>query len=183
MARDLLARLTPLAQADAAAARLVRLLALEVALASDDAVRAAALMKAGGAGLAGDAGSSGPQRRPELFLSAQFVMQGAQPSQLSDVAQRLQVWVLAHPQDAQAWQLLSSACAAQGQTLRAIRADAEAQMARLDYPAALERFKAAQELLRQTRSNTAAADHIDASIIDTRRRQVELLVKEQALER
>ncbi len=183
MARDLLARLTPLAQADAAAARLVRLLALEVALASDDAVRAAALMKAGGAGLAGDAGSSGPQRRPELFLSAQFVMQGAQPSQLSDVAQRLQVWVLAHPLDAQAWQLLSSACAAQGQTLRAIRADAEAQMARLDYPAALERFKAAQELLRQTRSNTAAADHIDASIIDTRRRQVELLVKEQALER
>ena len=183
MARDLLARLTPLAQADAAAARLVRLLALEVALASDDAVRAAALMKAGGAGLAGDAGSSGPQRRPELFLSAQFVMQGAQQSQLSDVAQRLQVWVLAHPQDAQAWQLLSSACAAQGQTLRAIRADAEAQMARLDYPAALERFKAAQELLRQTRSNTAAADHIDASIIDTRRRQVELLVKEQALER
>ena len=79
--------------------------------------------------------------------------------------------------------MLSSACAAQGQTLRAIRADAEAQMARLDYPAALERFKAAQELLRQTRSNTAAADHIDASIIDTRRRQVELLVKEQALER
>ena len=56
-------------------------------------------------------------------------------------------------------------------------------MARLDYPLALERFKAAQELSRQGRSAAAAADHIDASIIDSRRRQVESLIKEQALER
>jgi predicted Zn-dependent protease len=143
-------------------------------------VRAAALLKAGSAGEGADAL---PPRRPELFIRAQLAMQGGQAGQISDVAQRLQVWVLAHPHDAQAWQLLSSASAAQGQTLRAIRADAEAQMARLDYPAALERFKAAQELMRQTRNSTAAADHIDASIIDTRRRQAESLAKEQALER
>jgi predicted Zn-dependent protease len=124
------------------------------------------------------------QRRPELFLSAQLALQAGPLLRVSDVAQRLQVWVLAHPHDAQAWQLLSSASAAQGQTLRAIRADAEAQMARLDYAPAQERFKAAQELSRQARSATvAAADHIDASIIDSRRRQVELLIKEQSLER
>jgi predicted Zn-dependent protease len=182
-ARDCLARLTQQVGADLPAQRLLRLLTLEVALASGDSARAAALLQASVAepGVAG--ASDATQRRPELFLRAQLAMQVGQALQISDVAQRLQVWVLAHPQDAQAWQLLSSACAAQGQTLRAIRADAEAQMAVLDYAAALERFKAAQGLLRQVRSGTAEADHIDASIIDTRRRQVELLAKEQALER
>ena len=182
-ARTLLDRLMPGLQADAPAARLARLLALEVALAADDTVRVAALLKAGAAGPAGDGVTVLPQRRPELFMRAQVAMQGGQAGPLSEVAQRLQGWLLAHPQDAQAWQFLSSASAAQGQTLRAIRADAEAQMARLDYPAALERFKAAQELLRESRSSTAAADHIDASIIAMRRRQAQSLAKEQALER
>jgi predicted Zn-dependent protease len=182
-ARDCLARLTPQVGTDVSAQRLLRLLTLEVALASGDSTRAAALLQVSVAGPASDGVASATQRRPELFLRAQLAMQVGQATQIGDVAQRLQVWVLAHPQDAQAWQLLSSACAAQGQNLRAIRADAEAQMALLDYPAALERFKAAQALSRQVRSGTAAADHIDASIIDTRRRQVELLAKEQALER
>ena len=148
-------------------------------------MRAAALLKAmESAPTEALTGGTLVQRRPELFLSAQLALQAGPLLRVSDVAQRLQVWVLAHPHDAQAWQLLSSASAAQGQTLRAIRADAEAQLARLDYAPAQERFKAAQELSRQTRSATvAAADHIDASIIDSRRRQVELLLKEQSLER
>jgi len=56
----------------------------------------------------------------------------------------------------------------------------------MDYAGALDRFKAAQELLRQGRAGNgvgAAVDHIEASIIDTRKRQVELLLKEQALDR
>jgi hypothetical protein len=56
-------------------------------------------------------------------------------------------------------------------------------VARLDYAAALDRFRAAQELSRQGSVGNPAADHIEASIIDTRRRQVELLLKEQALDR
>ncbi len=182
-ARDCLRRLTQQVGADGPGLRLLRLLTLEVALASGDRAGAVALLQASVAGPGADGAAGAAQRRPELFLSAQLAMQVGQAAQISDVAQRLQVWVLAHPHDAQAWQLLSSACAAQGQTLRAIRADAEAHMAVLDYAAALERFKAAQELSRQVRSGAAAADHIDASIIDTRRRQVELLAKEQALER
>ena len=91
------------------------------------------------------------------------------------------MWVADHPRDAQAWQLLSSAYAAQGQTLRAIRADAETQVALLDYAAALDRFKAAQDFVRK--GGAATPDHIEASIIDTRRRQVESVLKEQALER
>jgi len=108
---------------------------------------------------------------------------------VAEAAQRLQIWVVAHPRDALAWQLLSSAYAAQGQALRAIRADAETQVALLDYAAALDRFKAAQELVRQDHrashvgdADKEAAEHIDASIIDTRRRQVELLLKEQSKE-
>ena len=53
-------------------------------------------------------------------------------------------------------------------------------MAQLDYPAALSRFKTAQEWARK---GGAGTDHFEASIVDTRTRQVESLVREQALER
>ena len=184
VARQYLERLTKVAQADAAAARLARLLKLEVEIAAGEDARAAALLRATSDDVGTEGASVFAQRRPELFLRAQLALRVGPVEQLSDVAQRLQLWVLAHPRDAQAWQLLSSASAAQGQTLRAIRADAESQTARMDYAPALERFKAAQELSRQARSgSTAAADHIDASIIDSRRRLVESLFKEPALER
>ena len=181
-----LERLTALARPDAHAARLSRLLDAEIALAAGDAARAAAVLSAAQAGQGEAVADAAQARRPELFLAAQIVthaLAGAQAGAASDVAQRLQVWVGAHPRDAQAWQLLSGVYALQGQTLRAIRADAETQVARLDYPAALDRFKAAQELSRPGQAGTAAVDHIDASIIDTRRRQVEALAKEQALDR
>jgi hypothetical protein len=60
-----------------------------------------------------------------------------------------------------------------------VRAEAEARVAQLDYAAALDRFKAGQEMARKG----GAGDHIEASIIDTRARQVESLLREQALER
>ena len=77
--------------------------------------------------------------------------------------------------------MLAGACAAQGLSLRAIRAEAEAQVAQLDYAAALDRFKAAQTFMRTGPS--ASIDHIEASIIDTRARAVQSLLREQALER
>ena len=82
------------------------------------------------------------------------------------------------PRDAAAWQLLAAAYTAQGQGVRAVRAEAESRVAQLDYTAALDRFKAAQDMVRR-----GAGDHIEASIIDTRARQVESLLREQALER
>ena len=177
--------------ADGRAARLARLLAVELALAGDDARRAVTLLDAkNGAtaavplpasdavtasALQSPAGSG----RPELMLSSQALVR---TGQASAAAQQLQSWVAGHPRDAQAWQLLSSAYAAQGQSLRAIRAEAEAQVAQLDYAGALDRFKAAQELARDL-SRRGAADHIEASIIDTRARQTALLLKEQSVER
>jgi predicted Zn-dependent protease len=168
----LLDRLKWQAAADIKAVRLYRLLKAEVALAAgDSALALASLSAAGGSGAALE-----PLTRPELLLWAQL----AQPA---EVAQRLQLWVAAHPRDATAWQQLSTAYAAQGQTVRAISADAEARVALLDYPAALDRFKAAQELSRQSPPGNAVAAHVDASIIDARKRQVEALLKEQSVER
>ena len=158
-------RLAGVVQGDVKAARLARLLSAEVALLSGDAARAGSMV---------DAASNG---RPELMLWTQSRLQTGRPA---EAAQRLQTWVATNNRDGTAWQLLSAAYAAQGQTLRAIRADAEAQVAWLDYAAAMDRFKAAQDLMRR---GGAGSDHIEASIIDTRARQVELLLREQALER
>ncbi len=158
-------RLARAVDGDAGAARLARLLAAETALIAGDAARAGSLV---------DASATG---RPELMLWTQAKLQTGRPA---EAAQRLQTWVAENPRDGTAWQLLASAYAAQGQTLRAIRAEAEAQVAWLDYAAAVDRFKAAQDLMRR---GGAGQDHIEASIIDTRARQVEQLLREQALER
>jgi len=74
---------------------------------------------------------------------------------------------------------LSAAYAAQGLSLRAVRAEAEAQAAHLDYAAAQNRLKAAQDQVRKG----LGVDHFEASIIDTRSREIGLLLREQALER
>lgn len=150
---------------DAVAQRLSRLLAAEIAQAQQDWPRVLQLVDLTG------------QRRPDLLLGSQAQVQ---TGRASEAAQRLQTWVAGHPRDAAAWQLLATAYQAQGQQLRAVRAEAEARVAQLDYQAALDRFKAAQDLVRR---GAGGGDHIEASIIDTRARQVESLLREQALER
>ncbi len=114
--------------------------------------------------------------RAELLVYGRALLAAQRPQ---DVASRLQTWVAERPRDAAAWQLLSAAYTAQGQAVRAVRADAESRFAELDYPAALDRFKAAQGLMR---SSPGAADHMEGSIIDTRARQTEALIREQALQ-
>jgi predicted Zn-dependent protease len=114
--------------------------------------------------------------RAELLVYGRAALAAQRPQ---DVASRLQTWVAERPKDAAAWQLLSAAYTAQGQQVRAVRSDAESRFAELDYPAALDRFKAAQGLMR---SNRAAADYVEGSIIDTRTRQTEALIREQALQ-
>jgi ABC-type phosphate transport system auxiliary subunit len=58
-----------------------------------------------------------------------------------------------------------------------VRADAEAQVALLDYAGGRDRFKSAQNLARRL----PQVDHIDMSILDARTREVERL--QQELER
>jgi len=164
-ATRLLERLDKVVAGDAAGQRLARLLAAEIALDQGDNARVLRLV---------DADS---KARPEMLLAAQAQVQSGHAA---EAAQRLQTWVATQPRDATAWQLLSSAYAAQGQALRGVRAEAEARVAQLDYAAALDRFKAAQDMVRKGQGGN---DHIEASIIDTRARQVDSLVREQALER
>ncbi len=184
-ARALQTRLAVQAAANAAAARQAGLLGLELELAESEAQAAplSAQWAAWAKDLPKSAAAMSGERRPELFLEADAMTRSGRAT---EAAQRLQTWIATHPRDAQAWQLLSAANTAQGQTLRAIRADAEVQFALLDYGAAADRFKAAQEMVRQMLKGAVpgvALDHIEASIIDTRARQVQLLLKEQALER
>ncbi|MEY3447243.1 MAG: hypothetical protein RIR45_1998 [Pseudomonadota bacterium] len=167
-----LTRLGEAVRGDPAAARLVRLLGAELAIAQNKGAQALGLLSASGPQTAG-LGTS----RAELVLTAQASLQGGS---LASAAQALQTWLAAHPRDAQAWQLLSSVNAAQGRTVAAVRAEAEVYVAQLDYAGALTRLKVAQDMVR---SRVAGADHIEASIVDTRTRQVELTLREQAVER
>ena len=187
-AQTLWTRLTDNVQKDAPASRLARLLGVELKLAQTDGAGALRLLQAG-------ENATAKTSRAELFLAAQAQLQlstappsgeastrppASTSSTLVTTTQALQTWVANHPNDAQAWQLLSSSYAAEGRTLSSIRAQAEVNVAQLDYPAALSRFKTAQEWARK---GGAGTDHFEASIVDTRTRQVESLLREQALER
>ena len=165
-ARLVARQLDDLVRQDPAAHRLSRLLAAEIELVAGDASAALASMPEGN-----------NARRPELVLRTQALLRA---NRAADATQALQTWVATHPKDATVWQLLASSWQAQGQALRAIRAEAEEQAARYDYAAAVDRFKAGQEMARR---GGPAVDHIEASIIDTRLRAMESLLREQAAER
>ena len=172
-------RLTALVASDPIAARLTRWLRAELSLSAGDWRSAQTQLDTRSA----DDRDAAQMRRPELLLRGQLAMQAGQEAMWLALTERLQLWVAEHPRDAQAWQLLASAYLAQRQHLRALRAEAEARVAQLDPAAALDRLKAAQDLLRQGSNVNANADHIEASIIDTRRRQLESTLREHALER
>ena len=152
---------------DGLAAGQVRLLLAEGALARGNAAQALVEL--------------GPQitsnSRAELFLKVQAQLALGRADTAS---QHLQTWLADNVGDAQAWQWLARSAAAQGRTVASIRAEAEVNIAQLDYAAALARLKAAQDMARNA---PRAGDHFEASIVDTRARQVEQLLREQALER
>ncbi|MDG5975905.1 peptidase M48, Ste24p [Hydrogenophaga taeniospiralis CCUG 15921] len=114
-------------------------------------------------------------QRAAVLLGAQAALATGAARQ---AAARLQDWVAAHPRDAQAWQTLARAQLALGQRLRAIRAEAEARAAQLDYAGAVERFRAAQSLPAAER----ASDGMELAIVDVRRREVEALLRESVRE-
>jgi predicted Zn-dependent protease len=177
-ARSQTHKLEELVRQDAAPSRLARLLAAEIELAAGNPGAALAQLPAQSAG----GGAATPQRRPELVLRTQALLRtgGTPGADANSNTAALQTWVSTHPRDAAVWQLLASSWQAQGQPLRAVRAEAESHAARYDYQAAVDRFKAGQEMARV---GGPSVDHIEASIIDTRLRAVESLLREQAAER
>jgi predicted Zn-dependent protease len=90
----------------------------------------------------------------------------------------LQTWLADQPQDAAAWELLSSTSDALGLKLRSMRAAAEARYVLGDLTGAIDRLRAAQG-----QSRTAAGqDFIEASVIDARLRQITAQRRQLVLE-
>ncbi|WP_051509446.1 M48 family metalloprotease [Hylemonella gracilis] len=178
-AQKLWERLQALVTAHPQAAYQLRLLGAELALSAGDGSRALALLEPPASRSAAPIGDLAKMPRAQQLLRARaLTLSGKEGA--ARAAQALQIWLAERPRDAQAWQLLSDACAAQGQTLRAVRAEAEAYAARLDYAAARDRYAAAQDLIRR---GAAGNDHIEASIVDARSKQVDALLREQMRER
>ncbi|AVS65465.1 peptidase M48 [Paracidovorax avenae] len=193
------------ARGDAAGTRQAHLLGAEIELAAgqaDAALEQLALIPAAGPqagapasgsgaaltlesvtspGQGASASASGGAGRPEMILRTQALLRQTRAAPMTGT---LQTWVTNHPRDASVWYLLAAVWQQQGQPLRAVRAEAEAHVARYDYAAAVDRFKAGQDMARKTGSRGGdAAEYIEASIIETRLRATESLLKEQAAER
>lgn len=164
-ARALTERLVARTADNPPAARLARLLSAEIELAGDNPAKAATLL------------DRQSKQRPDMLLAAQVAIAMRRPAPMVPV---LRDWTATHPRDATAWRTLSALYNAQDEPVRAIRADAEANVAILDYPAARDRYKAAQELSRTLQKEGKGIDYYEASIIDTRARAVDALVKQQA---
>jgi beta-barrel assembly-enhancing protease len=135
-------------------------------------LQAELLLERGQAAQAADLVDGGDDSRPALLLASRAALGISGPSAaLRRQVEALQTWVALHPSDAAAWTLLGRAYERLGQTLPSVRAQAEAQLALGDVRGASDRLRAGQRLAR--RGN--AADSIEASIIDARLKDVELL--------
>ena len=136
-----------------------------------------------------DALAAPPGVRSLLLLRAQASLSAAlqgpdsadrrQDASLREALESLQTWVAEHRDDAAAWLLLAQASDALGLQLRALRAQAEARAAAGDLGAAIDRLRAAQA---RSRSATAGGDFIEASIIDTRLRQLQAQRRQEMAE-
>ncbi|MEY4447749.1 MAG: repeat-containing protein YfgC precursor [Pseudomonadota bacterium] len=181
-ARALLPTLRSVARSQPEALRLIQLLETEFAFKEDDMRKAMTSL------IVSPVQASAAASRPEMIYLAQASarLQVSDPGtesafQLAQSVSALQRWVLLNPQDAQVWQVLATALSAQGRALASLRAEGEAQLARMDVGAAVDRFRAAQDASRS--AAPAMADHIEASIVDSRLRYAQGLLREQLQER
>ena len=134
-------------------------LVAQLALARRDAPRAAVA-------LADDAED---HSRAGLLLRADLALAVGTAPALDKSSEALQIWVADHREDASAWSVLGQTAERQGQKLRALRAEAEAQAALGNLPGAIDRLRAGQQVARKGGPGT---DFIEASVIDARLRDL-----------
>jgi predicted Zn-dependent protease len=155
------------------AARLVRLLKAEAAAMQNDSAQVVRLLPV--------PSPSVKLARPELIALAQALTHlPSQAGPHAEVIQQLRELIVASPADAQAWQVLAGLLRSQGQTVAALRAEGESQWVKMDITGAIDRLRAAQDLMRSDRRQ--AADHIEASIVDARLRQFQTQLREMQQE-
>jgi beta-barrel assembly-enhancing protease len=122
--------------------------------------------------------------RPPMLLRAQALLALRRSNPATPTAplrastEALQTWLAEQPQDAAAWELAAATSDALGLKLRALRAGAEARYVVGDLPGAIDRLRSAQALSR----TAAGQDFIEASVIDTRLRQIVALRRQLQLE-
>jgi len=173
LAVGLFARLHARCRDNPAAWEQTRWLGAELALAVGDTARARAL-------LAAPADARAVPARPQVLLGAQALIRAGQAAQaIGD----LRTWQVDHPRDTAAWRLLSQAHAALGNQVAAVRAEGEISALQQDATAALDRMRAAQDLARAGKWGPKGPDYVEASILDSRTRELGALARQQALER
>lgn len=169
-----LALARPIAAGDTRSTRALDLLAAEAQIARANTGDAAAASRAGELVDTLGRAQGARESRPVLFYASQRALVPGSTNEVQKAAaDRLQTWVAINPTDAPAWQLLSQLWERLGERLRALRAGAEAHAAVGDLPGAIERLRAGQRLTR-----SSSADFIEASVIDSRLR--ELLAQRRA---
>ncbi len=144
---------------DAGTKRAWAQLGIEIALARGDTARASERL-----GAWADDGS-----RSHLLLRARVAQQRNDADSVKQSTEQLQTWVAEHRNDAQAWQTLAIGAERLGQTLRSLRAHAEAEAAIGNLPGAIDRLRAGQQIARR---GGAGVDFIEASVIDSRLRDL-----------
>jgi predicted Zn-dependent protease len=154
-----------------------RMLRAELALRADQPQQALTILPATDPAARGDTNPRGQDGRALLLMRSEAQIRAGHGA---DAASALQPWVSDHPTDAGAWAKLAQALQAQGQMLRALRAEGEVQMARLDFAGAIDRWRAAQDYSRQHQSSPA--DLIEASIVDSRMHAAQDALREQKRE-
>jgi predicted Zn-dependent protease len=113
--------------------------------------------------------------RPAMLLRAQVALAAGDEAAVRQSTEALQTWVSEHRLDATAWQALSHCAEQQGQPLRAVRAAAEAQAAIGNIQGAMDRLRAGQQLARR---GAVGNDFIEASVIDSRLRDLQVQRRE-----
>ncbi|RZS46928.1 putative Zn-dependent protease [Sphaerotilus mobilis] len=165
-----LARARELAAPHESASRAVVVLRLDTLIARGDLSGAIALLQSLEGARIDDGSRAGMLEVAQVLIAARPQVPLADEP-LRRQVDALQVWVSGHPEDAGAWDHLSQLQRARGQTLAALRADAEAHAAVGDWQGAADRLRAGQ---RQS-----AQDPIEGAVIDARLKVVEQRRRQQ----
>ena len=162
--------------ADEPAQRELQLLLAQVRLARGNAAGAVAAL---------DSMRSAPNSRAPMLLRAQAALDAKHQAlpdannALRSSTEALQVWLADHKRDVAVWGMLASTTEAIGLRLRSLRANAEARASEGDLGGAIDRLRAAQQAARGT---PAGQDFIEASIIDSRLRELQGQRRQLALD-
>jgi predicted Zn-dependent protease len=126
-----------------------------------------------------------PQSRATSMALAQSRLLTELPAQIALAKEDMTLWIQRHPTDIQAWELLSQAQAQSADPIGSIRSMAESYALKFDYPAAIDRLRAAQAKIKQLQTSGALsrAQEMQASIVDARLRALLELRKAETLEK